>query len=221
MAEDFTTYTKVDPGNRFTVAKRRISIAALPGNETAYVYKDFGAGFFAGDFSFNVDFGVASYTGGSSQRFYPFVLSNSVGDERAIEVATGDSFYVLVYHNAAGYNIYLGENVGGTVYEAYSSTVFRPVAHSTVFLTVRRNAAVGTYGTLYCDIYADYERTDLIMTLTLTLHAVKSFRYRYGVTGFNIGSTDTITGYAKSPPGEDVASAVFSPVGSSIIRGLS
>ncbi len=51
---DFTTYTEQDDDSVFTVTSTKVEGIAVPGNNDNYVWKDYGAGYFTGDFEFKM-----------------------------------------------------------------------------------------------------------------------------------------------------------------------
>lgn len=217
MAEDFTTYTKVDPNGRLAVTAAQITFTALTRNESAYVYKDYTANHFNGNYSFSVDTQFTTNTAGTTSGASIWALSNSVGDRKSITNAAGDEHAVYLAYNNGAPVLNIVEVVGGV---AVYGSQFGISLGTTYYLTISRNTAVGTYGTLYCYVYSDSARTTLLGTITYTLTASKSFRYAYGVQTYNDGVTASLSGFAKSP-----VPKCFSIFGSdiicgSIIRGL-
>ncbi|MCL4873868.1 hypothetical protein KJ039_07295 [bacterium] len=59
------------------------------------------------------------------------------------------------------------------------------------YLEIERDEAVGTYGTLYCRIYDDEARTNLVDTLSLTLRAAQDLRYVYALNTYESGTSAT------------------------------
>ena len=56
MAENYTTYTEVDPGSQIAITSTtRIDFTGLPRNVDAYVYADKGVDYYSGDFEFDLD----------------------------------------------------------------------------------------------------------------------------------------------------------------------
>jgi hypothetical protein len=199
MAENFLTYTEVDPNSRITVAAQKISFAALASNETAYVYKDMGAGGIAGNYSYNVNVICTGMTG-TSMKVVFWSASNTLGEAQSC--AGGHTHSLYFWSNTP--SIYMEEDTTGGNY----NTGYTYATHKEYFITITRNTAVGTYGTIYAYIYADEDRTDLLTTLTLTLHENVNYRYLYALQSANIPTTATGTGYTKSPSTGEV-STVF------------
>jgi hypothetical protein len=183
MTEDFSTYTKVDPNSRFFVDKHQINFTGLPASEAAYLYKDYGANYFSGNFSFNVDVTVAASI--ASTVVAVWGLANVLGSVDSLRLSSADEQALIFYQSGSTLTLNLEETVGGTPHDVtYNITLNRPY-----YLTIRRDTSVGTYGTLYCDIYSDAARTTLLTTLTRTLTASKSFRYAYAIQSYSTGTS--------------------------------
>lgn len=182
--EDLTTYTEVDPSSQLAVTSATATATALSRNTSTYLYKDFGAAYFAGDFSFDfeckiVDFS-ANYAG-----CLTMALNNAVQDYQAAYNAAGYVQGVYVAYSS-GCQIFLHELHAGS---QYNSGTFGATANTNYYMTFRRNASAGTFGTLYLDIYSDAARTALITTLSLVLHSNTSFRYLDIFQSINSGSS--------------------------------
>lgn len=195
MAENFTTYTKVDPNNRLTVRSASlVTINKMTRIESAYLYKDMGTGYYSGNFSFDINVlssisSVASNVG----VFYPFNLANSIGDANSVANSQGVQVTTDTSNNI---QFWLRENSGGAPH--YSVSSYTGVIASPYFLTFRRDAAVGTYGTIYLDIYSDSSRSSLLTTLSLALSSSQAFRYIYAVSSHNDASSYSISGSVES-----------------------
>ena len=188
MAENFLTYTKVDPNSRFTVTAPKIAFTALACNETAYVYKDKGVGGIAGNYSYKVNILCTALTS-TGMKIPCWAISNTLGEAQACYAGHTHTLFLF----GATPTIYFGEDVSGTEYnQTYAITT-----HKEYFITISRNTAIGTYGTIYAAIYADEDRTDLLTTLTLTLHENLNYRYLYGIQSANYTNASTGTGFAR------------------------
>lgn len=177
--EDFTTYTEVDPNSKVAPLSTEIQVRALQKNQIAYVYDDKGVDHFDGDFEHLITIVPISGDTGNALSL-TWVLSNYVGTQQD-HADTSQSYLYVQHNNNHSTNerrIVLGEvDSGSATAESY---VFVPL--DTKYLKIVRDEAVGTYGTLYCYIYSDAERTTLITTLSVTLNSSKKdFRYLYGV----------------------------------------
>lgn len=184
--ENFTTYTEVDPNARVEVAADYIDWVAITRQESAYVYQDFGANYFAGGFEHKPQVYVS---GSASGRATHWMLANAIGDTQAL--LSGDILYLYTYPSGGNWVIELVERDNGVSYTTSSSG--HPLGSGNIrYLKIIRDESIGTYGTLYCYIYSDFARTILLATLALTLHtSTKDFRYLYGFSSINDGTGGT------------------------------
>jgi|GEM_PF-1428486 len=192
--EDFTTYTEVDPNSHITVTASRVAYAGLSTSEDAYVYKDKGVDHFAGDYEHLATVLIDAVTGDGL--VFNWVLANLINDMKGIADAAGDyNGAATRYTNSdTSYKVSLYERVGASAY----SDVYVGAVDTIYYLKIKRDEGVGTYGTLYCYIYSDAARTNLLDTLTLTLHEKEDFRYIYACNSYNNASGFTITGYTEN-----------------------
>lgn len=193
--QNYTTYTETDPNSRYTVTSTKIDVAGLDRSEDAHVYKDFGAGAFSGDFEHKVTVYVNSSSQTSSVA-RAWMLTNAVDDVNGLRGAAEN--YIEAYISKAS-----GAIATVTIAEYYSTNAIDTSINLSLdtpyYLTIVRDEAVGTYGTLYCYIYSDSGRTTLVDTLTLTLRAAIDFRYVYGANSFNNSTTGfAFTGYVEN-----------------------
>ncbi len=193
MAENYTTYTEVDPNSRITITSAtRIDYAGIQRDEGAYVYTDKGANYYSGDFEIQVDIHLTS--GDTNSVTFALMLANLIDDAFYIQ-QNDDLLGVQINRGASGTTIILRESVNGTTQTDTNSAL---TLDTTYYLTVARDESVGTYGTLYCYIYSDSDRTSLVDTLILTLTAANDFRYLYGFASSNAGTTLAQTGYVEN-----------------------
>lgn len=195
MAENYTISTAVDPNSRVTeTSASRIDFTGITRNESAYNYWNKGANFYAGNFKFDVD--VNATSGHTSLAIaYAIGLSNSINDFKTILSASGNVQCIEIQIGTSSFNLAVAEYSGGT---RYASSHTGLSLSTTYYLTLRRDESVGTYGTLYMDIYSDSARTSLIVTKSLTLHANIDFQYLYGFNTYNDGQTYAGTGYLQN-----------------------
>src|SRR3990172_12759017 len=95
--EDFTTYTEVDPNNRFSVATNVITITELTRTEDAYIYKDQSAGHFSGDFEHLFKFVFTA--GANDTPVFLVGLSNTINDNYEILNTSNDYIGVRYYRS--------------------------------------------------------------------------------------------------------------------------
>ncbi|MGB6873341.1 MAG: hypothetical protein WBE46_04275 [Dehalococcoidia bacterium] len=191
--ENLTTYTEVDPNSRIGVTAARSAVTGLTRNEDAYLYKDKGAGRFSGDFEHLIDCRVDS--GNNVGLLYPWALANLIDDVAGIG-ASGDllgcNLYVV---SPTRVDIYLHEWIAGV---HYGSAGYQGAPATTYYLKIKRDESVGTYGTLYCYIYSNAARTNLLATLSLALHEKEDFRYIYATNTYNDANAAAITGWCEN-----------------------
>lgn len=195
---DYTTFTEVDPSSHITVTSAtRIDYSGLSRNESAYVYLDKGAAYYSGDFTFDVDIVCTSDTGGAGQTAfcYPWGVCNSVENAKAVITNSGQLLTVEMQSSTAPVLV-VAEYYNGTRYATALTTGLSYA--TTYYLRIRRDEAVGTYGTLYLDLYSDAARTSLTETKTVTLHALVDFRYLYAANTYNDGAAWAQTGYTSN-----------------------
>ncbi|KKN01402.1 hypothetical protein LCGC14_1128160 [marine sediment metagenome] len=195
--EDFTTYTKVDPSGWITVSSSRITATNLNRNADAYVYKDKGVDYFAGNFTHELTLRATANVNFSVVMMWS--LTNDLDDFKGLDDNNKDSLHLKLDHQG-GVNqakLVLRELDGGTLYSSSALTI----QHDTdYYLTIVRDESVGTYGTLYCRVYFDAARTNLFATLTRTLQSSKKdFRYVLLSQSTNSGhSIYAISGYIEN-----------------------
>ena len=174
-AEDYTTYTEVDPASSITVASATHIDWRSDRNEEAYVYADKGVGHFAGDFDHDVDVSYSYVSAGYVAAGF-WAVSNDINDCTGLT----DGAYVNLSgqkNNVAGINLnVLGQAAQGVAVAATDLTLY---------LTVKR--VTKTY-TLY--VYSDSARTSLVGTASATEATLITARYVYALIGYNSGTAN-------------------------------
>jgi len=210
--EDFTTYTELDPGADITVAASKLTFVDLDSRNTdSWVYKDMGVDYYSGDFEHLMEGETGSGSTDDDCFGIYWAMSNSVDDILGIDNASGDVLYTFFHPNAAGNGpnyVYLREVDGGT---SYSTVIVSLSEDTTYYLKVKRDEAVGTYGTIYVYVYSDSARTNLVDSVSLTLNtSKKDYRYIYGTNTYNDGTTGSqYDGFVQNfDIGETYATAV-------------
>lgn len=193
--EDYTTYTAVDPNNRFTVATNLITVNDLSRDEIAYIYADKGIDFFDGDYEHLLDFRVASSSSILST-VHPWMLANELGDGRSVlDVGKLGAHALELTELGVVMNCTLRESVfEGSIF----NDTFAGSVNTYYYVKIVRDEAVGTFGTLYCYIYTDSERTTLVDTLVLTLHEKRDFRYVYAAASYNFAESKAYDGTIRN-----------------------
>ena len=189
--EDFTTYTEVDPNSRISVTSSRVAVAAMPRGDVAYVYKDFGAGHFAGNFS--IDFDLFSDSGASGSLWSPCMLANVVG----VSASATDRLLVDCY-SVGPRLIRIVESVGGSL--SVDSALLND--DQTYYCRFTRDESVGTNGTAYLYLAGSDANRDAgvwIGTISLALNAKEDWRYLYFSNNLGSGGgSDVTTAYVEN-----------------------
>lgn len=179
--EDFTTYTEVDPNNHISlVGTNHVDFSAIR-SEDAYLYKDKGENYFD-DFTHDVDVRFSNPEDQSLAGFW--VLSNDLDDLKGLKDTGKTAIAVQIYRSSTGENrLGLREIYGGANYTDY----YLASSDTWYYLTIEKS---GT--SLTCKIYSDSARTNLLDTLSLTLHGDWSFRYVFAANTANNATGPTV-----------------------------
>lgn len=189
--QDLTGFTETDPNARISVTASRATAANLTRQEDAFVYKDKGVGWFAGDFKHRLAVRVTAANSGGWLGVW--ALANNVDDAYWLQL-NAQALLVNLYYDGANYQLRLREAYGGEFFTA----TYNISLNTTYYLELERLEGVGTYGTLYCRIYSDAGYTSLLTTLSLTLHVKADFRYLFALLSYNSASAQVLSGYSES-----------------------
>jgi hypothetical protein len=192
--ENFLAYTEVDPNDRYSVTSNKVDVTALTRDETAYVYRDAGVDFFDGDFTQRFEAYVSSLTTVSGTA-YVCAKTNDLDDMSALLSGSKPVLMTTLQRGAANYGFYIQEFYDGSSYldgdDLSADTLY--------YFTVVRDENVGANGTYYQYIYSDANRTTLVASQSLALHAKVDFRY---IMAIDSGDVDipgqTWTGYIQN-----------------------
>ena len=202
LIENFTSYTETDPNAHIAVTASRVTWSLQNRNEDAYVYKDKGAAYFSDNFNCKL---TVKFTDGATLSASVILgvwsITNLIDDLNGIDTANGDFLAIISANNTTvDYALQMVECDAGTQYLSTAYTL-TPTGYTspTVYLTIVRDEAVGTYGTLYLYIYSDAARTTLLNTQSLALHtSKKDFRYIFTSHSWNTGEASLYqSGYAE------------------------
>lgn len=187
--ENFTTYTETDPNSHLSKTATVCTATGLLRNEDAYIYKDMGLNYFNADFSHSVDVNVSAATTGGLG--FCWMMANDLNDFNGIDTASGSCLGVYAYKDASTYSLYVIQlNAGVWTQSVYSGLL----VGTTYYLVVRRDETVGTYGTIYLDIYSNAARTNLIASINTAIAGAKrDYRYIYAVNTFNDANASSIS----------------------------
>jgi len=166
--EDFTTYSKTDSGSSITLTENNVNgdgSMSSPG----YAYKDFGAGHFSGDLSFNFDY--RRNTGlDTLMDIGCLVLTNNNG---VFQQSTNTDYIAAGNDDHPDADFALWHKTTGTANKEDTSSLFSAYDTWYYFTLVK---SVGD-NKVYLYGYSDSDRTSLIDTLEITLDANDSYQY--------------------------------------------
>ncbi len=199
--EDFTTYTEVDTGGKLSETSSRVTFASMNNDAATYLYKDKTAGFFSAEFKFNADIKLTAITNGSGNHGLVMLVNdlavlntNLGGNKPQVGILIGDE-------SGTDYLLYACEINGGN--QNLSSASASLAENTTYFCQITRDESIGTFGTLYLDIYpTDADRTaktNIISALSLALSQKVDFRYVMGVQNYSsAGGGANVSGYIEN-----------------------
>uniref|UniRef100_A0A6M3IJ47 Uncharacterized protein n=1 Tax=viral metagenome TaxID=1070528 RepID=A0A6M3IJ47_9ZZZZ len=178
-------YTEVDTVGRVTLQTNGIQATSLDLDETVYVYKDYTAGYFSGDFTHHVD--IFCTAASTTNMMFVWGISNTVG------ILNAQNDYIGVHIGKNGVNLEVSlefvESGGAATTDSNSSlTIGIPY-----YLRIVRKEDIGTNGTVYCYIYDSIAYTNLVDTLKVTLGANTNFRYLYAMSVYSGAGGNSIT----------------------------
>jgi len=195
--EDFRTYNfNLEEPRLFHTATRMIA-SGVNRETTIWTNKDFGAGYFDGDFAHKFAFYFGSESSAAANGAVLFVWMLTLVDEEPWETFDNDGSYLCAHtflSTGGAKSIYCRELFEGTFYsDSYT------ISYDTkYFATIVRDEAVGTYGTQYMYIYSDFDRTVLLDTMSVTLHEKFDLRYYSALSGYDSGAVGDISyGYTE------------------------
>lgn len=206
MAEDFTTYTEVDQGDKIVVDSAiKVSWTGLASRWLhGYVYKDFGVDHFNGDFTHKFE---TQYSGISDVAVLvsSWVLGNTVGDLRIIVAGSGDAHSFHLYNGGTpSFRLWIVEG-GATSADEWAS----PSASTTYFVEIVRDDDGGSNNTGRLTAYIRTGSHSGVLQDTLVVDCAageqNDFRYIYAVSTYDDSSSVEISsGYTQNlDVGED------------------
>lgn len=187
--EVVTGFTKVDPSTHIAQYADCAAVTTLGTNETAYLYKDYGAAHFAGNFTLQSTINVTAFASGTGQMLNLLSLVNTLGHANNTNDLQG---IALNWISGTTYSLKAREVSGSTEYlSSASSTLTVGVPY---FVQINRDTTVGTYGTIYVKVFSDPAYTVQVgATVSVTLHSTVSLRYLNVVQSYNTGVANSTT----------------------------
>jgi len=182
--EDFTTYIKYDPNDRIMdLTSNHLEFWSIRNMRTR-LYANYGYDHF-GDFEHDIS--VRRTYSTDNGLAYCYMLANVVKDVSDLQNDNDEGIGFYVYDTSGGLVYWRLNEIyeGNSWIDSYTSS-----SSAYHYLTIEK---VST--TLTCKIYSDVERTNLLTTLSLTLHADHKFKYVYAINTFHLSSSVTLRLY--------------------------
>lgn len=183
--QDYTEYTEVDvvPPDYITVAETAITMTDwMANNVDVLVYKDFGAGHFAGDFEHELDYTAWRQDTGSFMGLW--ALANTVDDIAGLQAGADPALIVACW---GGIRVWLMTGNSSAYQEITGLSINTPY-----YLTLKRESGVFTV-----EVYSDEARTVLVGSKSVA--DANAYRYLYGFASCNSGQTgDTCYGEVRN-----------------------
>jgi hypothetical protein len=162
----------------------KVSFANLEGDEEAYCYKDYGAGYVTGDYK--IRFKVRTESINSSNTVMLFAMSDStVGTAQDCDTANDGIAFGCDRDNSLGFFLVdheIGSGSGGLDYTGGNPS------YTTYWVELERSST-----TLTAKLYSDQYHT-LADTLTVTT-TTDAYRYVYAIQSYGGGATSGGAGY--------------------------
>ena len=183
---DYTTATVLGTTANIAITPYQLTYTGFDRNNDVRLTWDDGVGFWNGDITVDVD----HYSNSSSDTNGICTIVDLSKNYTAGNVGSSptpqDSIHLYIAATATNANIVLQEYDGGTRY----STTYLTSLDTDLYLRLRVVRGVGSFGTVYLDLYSDSARTSLTTTLSITLHSsVKDYRYVYAALSHHSGTT--------------------------------
>ena len=185
-AQDYTDYTEEDAPARVAVAASQLTITDLDQDEEVYVYYDFGADYFDGNFEvqFDVNVNVAS-----NEYCYVLGLANDIDDLYAtVETNNKDGLVSFIKGDGGTFRICIKPYNSGT--SPGLAAQLNLSLSTDYYITIKRDESIGSYGQFQLWVYSDPGRTvsmDGGAGVDLTEKA--DFRYLYAMSAYKNGDT--------------------------------
>lgn len=195
---DYTLDTEVDPNGDIARSTNTIDVTTMRRDVSAYEYRNRGAGHFV-DVDHLIDAQVNSASDASAYNAI-HMLANTIGDSTSLE--TADDHHVKIWVLNLG-----GTNTGVILREwhngsSYQDTNFTLNLDTPYYYTFKYVSATRV---LTCKIYSDSGRTTLVDTLTLTLQAAVTWKYRYSTASRDGGGAPEWSGWVKNTDLQEAA----------------
>lgn len=197
---DYTLDTVVDPNVDMSIVANKITVITMRRDVVAYEYFDHGIGHFV---AFEHLFDAQLNDTGSNGFNGVHVLANAIGNTLELETVDDHHVKVWVFNNNSNFTgVILREWHNGSSYQDTDVTTLS--LNTPYYYTFKYIPATKV---LTCKIYSDSGRTSLINTLSLTLQAAVTWRYRYSTSSRTSSAGEEWSGWLANTDLQEVVAA--------------
>jgi hypothetical protein len=190
----FSRFTKVDPGNLFAISSFSLTFANLQRNSSNYLYKNFDAGYWAGQIEITFGLKITGISNNNAAFFS--LLSNTIEDAAAHQTNYHDCLGVHLYYPGpfSALSLWETDSVTAASYTTDSSS-FHLTVNQQYYIRIRIKPDIGPNGTAYLDIFTNSAMTTNVSSQSLALHgSIKAYQNLYAVASYNRGTSATVSG---------------------------
>jgi hypothetical protein len=180
---DFTGSAKTDGGSYLSLGAYQNTATAMPGNTISFIAKDFGAGYFAGNFQVNFQFKLTAGSSGSTTAAYLFDLS--MANSGVAGTAGNNTGISVNVANSTTGTLYVDENYSGTPY--FSAATGSVTVGTLYYCTFSRSGTQVSAGCWTNPLHAGSPT----LSGSLGTHAALSYEYLYPLSSDNAALTPT------------------------------
>lgn len=219
--ENFTTWAETDTGGYLAPSGTSLVATSVPRNQICYVYKNYGASYWNGDFSVNFQFvpGAVSHT--STDSFLGLcAFTDALYNWYHLSVNGGAGVTPVYSRDTTGYKLFLWMVKSGSEWYAFSDNIYVSLG-TTYYVTFSRDYDGGTYEkglytlTVCTGNYYGQSGASLVGQETLDAPSAASTDFQYVLTGLSKmnGGVQTASGTISNldlsgAPSEDPPSKV-------------
>lgn len=189
--EDFTAWTETDTGGYLAVSESSVVATNVPRDAICYVYKNYGASYWNGDFSVNFQFvpGAVSHT--DTDSFLGLcAFTNALYNWYNLSVNGGAGVTPVYSRDTTGYKLFLWMVKSGSEWYAFSDNIYVSLG-TTYYVTFARDYDAGTYEkglytlTVCTGNYYGESGASLVGQETLDAPTAASTDFQYVLTGLS------------------------------------
>ena len=189
--ENFASWTETDTGGYLAPSGTSLVATSVPRNQICYVYKNYGASYWNGDFSVNFQFvpGAVSHT--STDSFLGLcAFTNALYNWYHLSVNGGAGVTPVYSRDTTGYKLFLWMVKSGSEWYAFSDNIYVSLG-TTYYVTFARDYDGGTYEkglytlTVCTGNYYGESGASLVGQETLNAPSAASTDFQYVLTGLS------------------------------------